>query len=163
RRRADRDVPPDLQHRGQDQGFVAGRRSANVPVEEDRLLNRLAWVTGLRLGFLSLLLGATAFIYLRGALSQYPQSQAILLGAIGAAFALAGIYASLLRKKQQLQRLAEAQIVLDQITWTAIVYVSGGATSGATSFYGLTCLVGAILIGLRGAVIAAVAGIGAFA
>jgi len=46
---------------------------------------------------------------------------------------------------------------------TAIVYVSGGATSGATSFYGLTCLVGAILIGLRGAAIAAVVGIGAFA
>jgi signal transduction histidine kinase len=132
-------------------------------VEEDRLLNRLAWVTGLRLGFLSLLLGATAFFYLRGELSQYPQSQAIVLGSIGAAFAFAAIYATLLRRKRQLLRLAEAQIILDQMTWTAIVYVSGGATSGATSFYGLTCLVGAILIGLRGAAIAAFAGIGAFA
>jgi signal transduction histidine kinase len=128
----------------------------------DRLSNRLAWVTGLRLGFLALLLGSTAFFYLRGALSRYPQSQTFLLGAIGAAFALAAIYATLLRRKRHLHRLAELQIVLDQITWTAIVYVTGGATSGATSFYGLTCLVGAILIGLRGAAIAAIAGIGAF-
>lgn len=131
--------------------------------EEDRLSNRLAWVTGLRLGFLSLLLGATAFFYLRGALSQYPQSQTMVLGAIGAAFALAAIYAALLRRKRHLPQLAVAQIILDQLTWTAIVYVSGGATSGATSFYGLTCLVGAVLIGLRGAAIAATVGIGAFA
>jgi two-component system sensor histidine kinase HydH len=132
-------------------------------MDEDRLSNRLAWVTGLRLGFLTLLLGATAFFYLRGALSRYPESQTILLAAIGAAFALAGIYATLLRSKRHLRQLAELQIVLDQITWTAIVYVTGGATSGATSFYGLTCLVGAVLIGLRGAAIAATFGIGAFA
>ena len=130
---------------------------------DDRLPNRLAWVTGLRLGFLALLLGSTAFVHLRGALNRYPQSQTIVLGSIGAAFALAAIYATLLRRKRHLRRLAEAQVVLDQLTWTAIVYVTGGATSGATSFYGLTCLVGAVLIGLRGAAIAAIAGIGAFA
>ncbi len=130
---------------------------------DDRLSNRLAWVTGLRLGFLSLLLGSTAFFYLRGALSRYPQSQTFILETIGAAFALAAIYAALLRHGRHLQRLAEAQLVLDQITWTAIVYVTGGATSGATSFYGLTCLVGAVLIGLRGATIAAFVGVGAFA
>ncbi|MFO0740663.1 MAG: histidine kinase dimerization/phospho-acceptor domain-containing protein [Labilithrix sp.] len=129
-------------------------------VGDDRLTNRLAWITGLRLGFLSLLLGITAFIYLRGALTQYPVSQTIVLSSIGAAFALTAIYATLLRRRENLQRLAEAQIVLDQVIWTAIVFVSGGATSGATTFYGLTCLVGAILIGLRGAAIASVAGVG---
>jgi signal transduction histidine kinase len=134
----------------------------NVVESEDRLANRLAWVTGLRLGFLALLLGSTAFFYLRGALSRYPESRTAVLGSIGAAFALAALYALLLRQKRHLRRVAEAQIVLDQLTWTAIVYVTGGATSGATSFYGLTCLVGAVLIGLRGAAIAAVVGIGAF-
>jgi signal transduction histidine kinase len=130
--------------------------------EEQRLSNRLAWITGLRLGFLSLLLGAVAFFYLRGALSAYPQSQTIVLGSIGAAFALTALYATLLRRRRNLQRLAEVQIVLDQVIWSAIVYVSGGATSGATTFYGLTCLVGAILIGLRGAALAAITGISAF-
>ena len=128
---------------------------------EEARLNRLAWITGLRLGFISLLLGATAFFYLRGALSQFPTSQTIVLASIGAAFALTAIYATLLRAGR-VRGLAEAQIVLDQLTWSAIVYVSGGATSGATTFYALTCLVGAILIGQRGAAIAAFSGIGAF-
>jgi signal transduction histidine kinase len=130
---------------------------------EHRLANRLAWITGLRLGFLTLLLVATAFFYLRGALGVYPESQAIVFATIGGAYALAAVYAALLRSGKQLRRLAEAQIVLDQLTWTAIVYVSGGPTSGATSFYGLTCLVGAILVGLRGAAISAISGITIYA
>ena len=138
-------------------------RTAAPGADDDRLANRLAWITGLRLGFLTVLLVSTAFFYLRGALGVYPQSQGIVFSTIGAAYALAAIYATVLRSGKHLQRLAEAQIVLDQLTWTAIVYVSGGATSGATSFYGLTCLVGAILIGLRGAAMAAVSGISIFA
>ena len=129
---------------------------------DDRLANRLAWITGLRLGFLTLLLVATAFFYLRGALGVYPESQSIVVATIGTGYGLAAIYATVLRSGKHLRHLAEAQIVLDQLTWTAIVYVSGGATSGATSFYGLTCLVGAILIGLRGAAMAAVSGIAVF-
>jgi signal transduction histidine kinase len=130
---------------------------------EDRLARRLAWITGLRLAFLTLLLVATAFFYLRGALGDYPESQSIVFATIGGAYALAAVYATVLRSGKHLLRLAEAQIVLDQLTWTAIVYVSGGPTSGATSFYGLTCLVGAILVGLRGAATAAITGIGIFA
>jgi signal transduction histidine kinase len=129
----------------------------------DRLAIRLSWMTGLRLAFLALLFGATAFFYLRGSLGEHPESETIVFIAIGSGFALAAVYAALLRAGRHLQRLAEAQIILDQLTWTAIVYVSGGATSGATSFYGLTCLVGAILIGLRGAALAAVSGLTVFA
>jgi two-component system, NtrC family, sensor histidine kinase HydH len=129
---------------------------------DERLANRLSWITGLRLGFLTLLLVATAFFYLRGELGVYPQSQGIVFATIGAAYALAAIYATVLRSGKHLRRLADAQIVLDQLTWTAIVYVSGGATSGATSFYGLTCLVAAILIGIRGAALSAISGIAIF-
>ena len=126
---------------------------------DDRLANRLAWITGLRLGFLALLLVATTLFYLPGALGVYPQSQSIVFTTIGAAFGLAAIYATVLRTGKHLRTLALAQIILDQLTWTAIVYVSGGATSGATSFYALTCLVGAILVGIRGAAIAGLSGI----
>ncbi len=131
--------------------------------EAARLPNRLAWITALRLGFLSILLAATGFFYLGGALGQYPQSQSIVFASIGSGFALAAAYATILRSGRHLKRLAEVQIVLDQLTWTAIVYVSGGPTSGAASLYGLTCLVGAILIGLRGAAIAAISGLSVFA
>jgi two-component system sensor histidine kinase HydH len=123
------------------------------------LATRLAWITGLRLGFLTLLLGATTTLYLRGELTRYPFSLEVVFVTIAAGFALAAVYGLSLRTGKRLQGLAWAQIALDQLTWTAIVYVTGGATSGATSFYALTCLLGAILVGLRGAAVAAGLGI----
>src|SRR5208282_4988562 len=96
---------------------------------------RLAWMTGLRLAFFELLLVATAIFYLGGQLERYPVSLRIVFFTIGSAFALAAVYGAVLRSGTRLRELAFAQIVLDQITWTALAYVTGGATSGATSFY----------------------------
>jgi two-component system sensor histidine kinase HydH len=127
------------------------------------LASRLAWITGLRLGFLVLLLTATATLYLNGELARYPFSLRIVFLTIGGGFALAAVYAAILRSGRHLAELAWAQIALDQATWTAIVYVTGGATSGATSLYALSCLVGAILVGRRGAALAAALGIGIYA
>ncbi|MGD0528696.1 MAG: ATP-binding protein [Polyangiaceae bacterium] len=137
-----------------------GIRSASAP--DHTLAWRIAWITALRLGFLTLLLGATAILYLHGELARYPFSLRIVFVAIAGKFALAGIYAVVLRSARHLYELAWTQIVLDQVMWTAIVYVSGGVTSGATSFYALTCLVGAVLIGVRGALGAAALGIGLY-
>lgn len=123
---------------------------------------RLAWTTALRVAFLLLFLAAVAFFYLRGDLTRYPHSLRVGFVTLGVAFAGAAGGAALLRRGRGLSRIAQGQIVLDQLTWTAIVYVSGGATSGATSIYALTALVGAIVVGLRGAVLAAAVGIGAY-
>ena len=127
------------------------------------LAGRIAWITALRLAFLVLLLGAIAALYLRGQLARYPFSLRIVFMTIGSGFVLAAVYAVVLRSGKNLQALAWWQIALDQVTWTAIVYVSGGASSGATSFYALTCLVGAILAGLRGALFAGGIGLGIYA
>jgi signal transduction histidine kinase len=135
----------------------------SVEVREPVLASRLAWTTGLRLVFLTLFLGAVAFFYLGGELTRYPFSMRVVLGAIATSYALGAVYASILRRGRQLRRLALLQIVLDQLTWTAIVYVSGGPTSGATAFFGLTCLTGAILVGLPGAALAAGTGIALYA
>src|ERR1700722_48354 len=137
---------------------------ATAPRGTDHTLaGRIAWTPALRLAFLVLLLGATATLYLRGELARYPFSLRIVFVTIGAGFALAGLYAATLRSGKHLYELAWAEIALDQLTWTAIVYVSGGVSSGATSFYALTCLVGAVLVGLRGALAAAACGIGIYA
>ncbi len=138
-----------------------GARRVRDP--DHTLATRLAWITGLRLGFLILLLGATATLYLNGELARYPLSLRIVFLTIIAGFAQAVCYGAILRTGQRLQALAWTQIVLDQVTWTAIVYVSGGAASGATSFYALTCLVGAILVGRWGAGGAAAMGIAIYA
>ncbi len=122
-----------------------------------------AGITALRLAFMLVALGATATLYLRGELANYPVSMRVVFATISAGFAQAAAYAVALRSGRRLQGLAWAQVVLDQATWTAIVYVTGGATSGATTFYALTCLVGAVLVGRRGAAVAAASGIGAYA
>ena len=136
-----------------------GEIDATTSPPDHSLATRLAWITGLRLGFLALLLSATTALYLRGDLARYPFSLHVVYLTIATGFALAAVYAAALRLGKRLQGLAWAQIALDQVTWTAIVYVTGGPTSGATSFYALTCLLGAILVGLRGAAVAAGLGI----
>lgn len=131
-------------------------------VDEPGLAGRLSWVTGIRLGFITLLLGLTQAFYLHAGFAGDSFSVRLVLLTLGSAYALAGAYAAVLRRGRHLEGLALTQVVFDQITWTFLVYVSGGATSGATAFYGLTCLTGAILVGLRGAAVAALCGTACF-
>lgn len=131
-------------------------------VVDPALARRLAWVTALRLVFLAVLLAAIGTFYLEGALDEHPQSHRALFAAVGAAFAATALWATWLRSGRRLATLARAQIVVDQLVWTVVVYVSGGVTSGATSFYGLTCLVGAVLAGAGGSLLAAAVGISAY-
>jgi signal transduction histidine kinase len=145
---------------GAETAAARGRDAATI---DHSLAARLTWITGLRLLFLLLLLGATATVYLRGELERYPFSSRVVFATIAFGLALGAAYAAVLRSGSRLPELAWSQIVLDQITWTAIVYVSGGASSGATSFYALSCLIGAILVGRRGALLAAAIGVGIYA
>jgi two-component system, NtrC family, sensor histidine kinase HydH len=132
---------------------------AHTQSHDPALAVRLAWITALRLVVLLALFGTTSAFYLRGSLANYNQSQRVLLWTFGTGFALAALYGLALRSKRHLTLLAVVQLICDQLTWTSFVYVSGGAASGATSFYALSALVGAILIGRRGAVLAAVLGL----
>jgi signal transduction histidine kinase len=125
---------------------------------DDGLGRRLAGVTAARLLVVTALLGGTAFFYLREKLVHYSASTRVVLATIAVAYALSAIQAALLRRGEKRKVIAYAHIVMDQCLWTAIVYVTGGASSGATSFYGLTVLVGAVLTGVRGAAVAALTG-----
>jgi two-component system, NtrC family, sensor histidine kinase HydH len=88
--------------------------------------------------------------------SVWDFSSRVVLLTIGGAFALSAIYMVLLREGRALAQLGYGQIVIDQALWTVLAYVSGGVASGATSFYGLTCLTGAVVAGVRGVAVAAV-------
>ncbi len=136
------------------------RLTLGIPeiVGSPALPRRLAWLTGARLLFMVTALALGGSLYLGGQYELRPQTLRAALVTFGAGFALTAIYAILLRRGRQLELLADAQLVLDQLSWSVVVYLTGGAASGATSFYGLSCLVGAALTGLRGASIAAVSG-----
>jgi len=123
------------------------------------LARRLAWVVLARVVFLVVAIAALAFVNVKRGFDVGSTTIQIVLGIVAASFALAAIYGVVLRTGRGLVELATAQLVLDQVTWTVLVYVTGGAASGATSFYGLTCLLGGFLIGLRGSAVAGVSGI----
>jgi two-component system, NtrC family, sensor histidine kinase HydH len=124
-----------------------------------QLANRLGWLVGLRVIFLTLLFGLTASFYLRSGFQVATYSNRVLFVALGATYVWAAIYLTALRRRKYMVELAFAGLVVDQATWTALIYVTGGATSGATALYGLTCLAGAISIGPRGPLAAALSGV----
>jgi two-component system, NtrC family, sensor histidine kinase HydH len=125
------------------------------------LSRRLAVVTAARLVLLTVALALVGLFYLRGG-GLASVTLRIGLGTLVVSFALAGLYALFLRVGKGLPFVADAQLVLDQLTWTVVAYLTGGASSGAASFYGLSCLVGALLTGYRGAAIAASSGVVAY-
>jgi signal transduction histidine kinase len=118
------------------------------------LARRLAWVTAVRLGLLSLLLGLLGLLNFRAPLAWETFTVQTALGTLAVAFAVTALYAALLRSGRHMQRLVVLQLVVDPMLWTVIVYLSGGPSSGATSLYGLSCLTGAMLTGFRGAALA---------
>jgi signal transduction histidine kinase len=128
-----------------------------LPYEPLALGPRLATLTLFRLIFLSALLVVLAQWHLRDVHLRAFSVQIALI-ALAIAFALAAGYALVLRSGKRYRELSWAQIFFDQATWTALVYVTGGAASGASSLYGLTVVTGAVVSGLTGAAIAAVVG-----
>jgi signal transduction histidine kinase len=137
-------------------GMVAS--TSTRPVFIEQLASRLGWLVVLRLLFLTLLFGLTASFYLRSGFRVGTYSNRVLLVALVATYAASATYYFALRRRRRVETLAYAELVVDQATYTALIYVTGGATSGATALYGLTCLVGAILIGPRGPFVSALAG-----
>jgi signal transduction histidine kinase len=135
---------------------VSGPSSRPSLVQQ--LTSRLGWLVSLRLLFLTVLFGLTASFYLRSGFRVGTYSNRVLLVALVVSYVVAGFYWVGLKRRRYVVELAYAEMVIDQATWTALIYVTGGATSGATALYGLTCLAGAILIGPRGPFVAAIAG-----
>src|SRR5258708_30613993 len=98
--------------RASDAGISAAPLGAGARGPDDSLATRLAWITGLRLAVLVLLLGATASLYLRGELDRYPYSLRITFVTVASGLALAPIYAATPRSGPRLQELALAPLSL---------------------------------------------------
>jgi signal transduction histidine kinase len=128
---------------------------------EADLVRRLTRLAALRLLVLTGFLFIITLVYLRGQTGGFSSTVAFV--SVAAAYAFSAVYAALLRRGRWLRHVGYLQLVTDQLIWTAIVYVTGGVASGGVSLYGLTCLVGAAILGLRGSIAAFVAGVLAYA
>lgn len=113
-------------------------------------------MAALRLFVLTLLLAFITLVYLRGQTGGF--SSTIAFVSVAVAYAASAVYGLLVRAGRAPEIVAHVQLVTDQLIWTALVYVTGGVTSGGVSLYGLTCLVGAAALGARGGAVALIAG-----
>jgi signal transduction histidine kinase len=118
----------------------------------------MVWLIGARLVLLIVLLALVTWLYSGSDIGPDSPTLFIALVALAVSFAGSALYAALLRSGRNTTLLNDFQLVFDQLIWTVFVYLSGGALSGAVSFYGLTCVLGAMLTGARGAAVAAITG-----
>lgn len=126
---------------------------------EAPLPRRLAVLTVGRLVLVVVALTLIAFVYLRDSardVGSFTVQVSLWTGVV--AFALALGYSLVLRSGRRLKELAALQLVFDQALWSVVVYLTGAASSGATSLYGITCLAGGLVLGVPGAVTAAISG-----
>lgn len=123
------------------------------------LPRRLLWLNLTRLVVLTILLLLTGSTFAGRYIEWGTQSSRLALVTVALSFGLAGISTAMLRKGLYVEHIAHVHLFVDQITWTILIYISGGINSAATPFYGLTCVAGAILTGLRGASVGAAAAV----
>jgi two-component system sensor histidine kinase HydH len=126
------------------------------------LTRRLLWLNLIRLLVLILLLVLIGSTFASRYVDPTAESGRLALITVALSFALTGASTFVLKRGLQVERIADTHLVLDQVTWTVLIYVSGGINSAATPFYGLTCVAGAISTGLRGAWLAAGAAIASY-
>lgn len=89
---------------------------------------------------------------------RFSYSNQLVVGAVLTAYLSAGIQWWTSRRVGSVYMTALSLIVVDQLLFTAIASVTGGVASGATSLLGVACLVGGLLLGASGAIVAALAG-----
>lgn len=85
-------------------------------------------------------------------------STRFVVGAALLAYVSAGVQWWVSRRRRAMYMTALGLVVADQLLFTSIAYVTGGVASGATSLLGVACLVGGLLLGVSGAVVAGLAG-----
>jgi len=110
------------------------------------LRRRITYLMLLRTILISLVLGLVLWMsWAKNVDPSSPASLLLLVGVIGATYALTIVHALLLRRGVDPQRLIWPQIVGDLAVTTLLVHVTGGAESPYVFFFALS-IVGAAMI-----------------
>ncbi len=124
------------------------------------LARRLTWLMLLRTVVISLVLGLTLWI---GSLDEQRGLTApvymFLIGVVTVTYVLTIVYALLLRRGVDPERLVWPQLAGDLAVTSAMVYVTGGSQSAYTFFYALSVVGAGAVRYRRGAVVVTVASI----
>jgi two-component system, NtrC family, sensor histidine kinase PilS len=112
---------------------------------------RLLWIMALRVGLISILLGATIVFNYGASASFTDPTPRFLLALIAVTYIASIAYALWYRSGRKLRTLSYTQLVVDSLFWGCLVYATGGIGSGFTFLFDLWVIVAAIVIGGRAA------------
>lgn len=93
-----------------------------------------------------------------GARGTVTYSTALALGALVASLLSTAFAYGAYRWGSPHRSILLTSLLIDQALWTVMVYLSGGPASGATALYGVSCLIGGIVVGVPGAMLSALGG-----
>lgn len=115
----------------------------------DRTRIRLVWVMLLRVGLISVLLGATLVLNYQTTEAFNAPSPRFLLGLIAFTYLATILYAVWYRAGWRIEALAQVQFVVDVLAWGCLAYATGGIASGFTFLFDLWVIVAAVVLGGR--------------
>jgi two-component system sensor histidine kinase HydH len=128
------------------------------PFLED-LSQKLLWLVAFRTIIAVLLVASSALVFVHASPGTSAPSGHMLLGVAGAMLVASALSVVAMRRVVDWVRFAWAQLLLDVLLWTGVVYATGGPASYFVYLLDLVVLLGAVYLGLAGC---ATLGIAAF-
>ncbi len=119
------------------------------------LSSRLQKLMFLRVLFVSLLLGASVFIQVKQTKAYFGDIQTSHYVLIAAVYFLTFIYIILLKTARSLKWLAYAQLLIDTVLITAVIFTTGGIESFFSFLYILTIINASMMLYRKGGLIMA--------
>lgn len=127
----------------------------NLPVPEKDFINRLKWLMFFRVLITSLLLGSTIILQLDKSPSPLDRPLLVLYGMIAGVFILSFIYALAFQHIHRPLVLAYAQITIDTVFVTLIIFVTGSFSSIFTFLYLLVIIYSSLFLSQTGSMLIA--------
>jgi two-component system sensor histidine kinase PilS (NtrC family) len=127
----------------------------NLQIPHSELKGRLQALMLMRVLFVSLLLGASIFIQVKETQTYFGYIQTSHYLLIAAIYFLTFVYAIVFKYSRKLLWFAYAQLLIDTLFVTAIIYSTGGIESIFSFLYILTIITGSIIVYRKGGMIIA--------
>lgn len=145
-------VPPERAPRD-------GPRAPSTAIASPPFRRTFRWLTIFRVLLFGAALSVVAFELVSPPLQgTFSYSTSLALGAFIVAVLSSTVASLLLAAGAKARSLLLGTLLIDQALWTVMVYLSGGPASGATVLYGISCIVGGIVLGVPGAMASALSG-----
>ncbi|MCP4715735.1 MAG: PAS domain S-box protein, partial [Deltaproteobacteria bacterium] len=119
------------------------------------LKNRLQWLMFFRVVVASFFLGMAAVSQLQRGDSYREPYLVYLYGLAAAVYLLTFVYAVILPSLKRLQEFAYAQVLVDVVLVTALVFITGGSNSVFPFMYNISIIAASILLYLAGGIVTA--------